>query len=271
MTTGIYKIENTVTGKVYIGLSTYVERRLKQHKMQLRLDKHYNKGLQSDYNSYGPEFFSFELLEPCKDKSLADKENYWMEKYNALDGAYGYNRVGGTRLGPAGKKHGLYKPEKYTIYHYKGSKIENVTLFEMTRMYGLPDKMRELLSGESKSVQGFKLEPWETNNYYFKDGTCAAGVTYREFREDYNKEGKYYFVGREAYDAWANKNKIVDYQGNVMVSGYNVREMGERVGVGYVTISRLVNKSPLSKADSIKWRKKMKLTNPMNLTSAGTF
>lgn len=31
-TTGIYKITNTMNGKVYIGQSTCIERRLKEHK-----------------------------------------------------------------------------------------------------------------------------------------------------------------------------------------------------------------------------------------------
>lgn len=61
---GIYTIINNVTGKLYIGESLDIYRRWhNEHIPQLRKNCHYNKELQNDFNKYGEENFSFEILE----------------------------------------------------------------------------------------------------------------------------------------------------------------------------------------------------------------
>lgn len=61
---GIYTITNKVTGNLYIGESLDIYRRWHdEHIPQLRKNRHYNKELQNDFNKYGEENFSFEILE----------------------------------------------------------------------------------------------------------------------------------------------------------------------------------------------------------------
>lgn len=61
--TGIYIIKNILTEKVYIGSAKSVLSRLNAHKYQLLNNKHFNKHLQSSYNKYGINNFTFELIE----------------------------------------------------------------------------------------------------------------------------------------------------------------------------------------------------------------
>lgn len=61
---GIYTITNKVRGKLYIGESLDIYRRWHdEHIPQLRKNRHYNKELQNDFNKYGEENFSFEILQ----------------------------------------------------------------------------------------------------------------------------------------------------------------------------------------------------------------
>lgn len=61
---GIYTITNMVTGKLYIGESLDIYRRWHDEYIpELRKNRHYNKELQKDFNKYGEENFSFEILE----------------------------------------------------------------------------------------------------------------------------------------------------------------------------------------------------------------
>lgn len=61
---GIYTITNKVTGKLYIGESLDIYRRWHdEHIHQLRKNRHYNKELQNDFNKYGEENFSFDILQ----------------------------------------------------------------------------------------------------------------------------------------------------------------------------------------------------------------
>ena len=93
---GIYKIENKVNSKVYIGQSVNIENRWKGHKSKLRNNKHQNDYLQKSWNKYGEENFDFSVLCECEKDKLDEKEIYYINQYKSTDDKYGYNlREGG--------------------------------------------------------------------------------------------------------------------------------------------------------------------------------
>ena len=61
---GIYKIENKVNGKVYIGQSIDIEKRWKSHISYLNKGIHRNKHLQSAWDKYGEGNFDKKILFP---------------------------------------------------------------------------------------------------------------------------------------------------------------------------------------------------------------
>ena len=69
---GIYKIENLITGKIYIGQSVEIEERIKEHKrIPFRENRPtYNYPLYKDMRELGIENFSFQVLLECKKKKL---------------------------------------------------------------------------------------------------------------------------------------------------------------------------------------------------------
>lgn len=99
MSIGIYKIENQINGRVYIGQSQNIERRWQRERRQafLESDTSYNYPLSRAIRKYGLENFSFSILEICQIDQLNEREQFWMNKYNSL--ASGYNQV------PAGSNH----------------------------------------------------------------------------------------------------------------------------------------------------------------------
>lgn len=60
---GIYRIRNEQTGRVYIGSSRHVNRRLTQHRQKLLRGSHINVELQADFKRYGARSFSFIAVE----------------------------------------------------------------------------------------------------------------------------------------------------------------------------------------------------------------
>lgn len=68
---GVYKITNIKTGKVYIGESVNVVVRIATHFDQLEKDIHVNLELQHDYDTCDPSDFAYELLEECSNKKSA--------------------------------------------------------------------------------------------------------------------------------------------------------------------------------------------------------
>lgn len=84
---GIYKITNLLDGKNYIGQSRDIYRRWAQHKSDAKAK---NLPLYRAIRKYGIQNFSFEILEECQITELAQKEDFYIEKYNAFI-PYGYN------------------------------------------------------------------------------------------------------------------------------------------------------------------------------------
>lgn len=90
----IYKITNIINKKVYIGKSL-TKYRWKKHLWYLKMGTHINKHLQSSFNKYGIESFTFEIIEFCKKNDLSRREIYWIKKYKSTDPSLGYNKTKG--------------------------------------------------------------------------------------------------------------------------------------------------------------------------------
>ena len=72
--TGVYKIEHTSTGRMYIGSAIQMDRRWSHHKWNLRKNNHPNKMLQNSWNKYGENAFIFDPLLICsKEDRVAQK------------------------------------------------------------------------------------------------------------------------------------------------------------------------------------------------------
>lgn len=93
MTCGIYKIENLINGKIYIGQSIEIERRWQKH-LAATDDFLIHKALRK----YGKKNFSFTILEECDLLELDKKELFWIEKYNCIV-PKGYNMIPGGSNG----------------------------------------------------------------------------------------------------------------------------------------------------------------------------
>lgn len=99
MTIGIYAIINGVNKKRYIGKSKNIEKRIGQHFLLMNKDtisRSVNRHLFWSAKKHGIENFYWEVLEGFEsvDESLlADREIFWMEKFNTTDRDFGYNLV----------------------------------------------------------------------------------------------------------------------------------------------------------------------------------
>jgi len=76
MYSGIYQISGP--GKVYIGQSGHVEKRLKTHFKDLRKNRHPCKHLQNAYNKHGESKFVGLRIESCAIEHLTNRENFYM-------------------------------------------------------------------------------------------------------------------------------------------------------------------------------------------------
>ncbi|MBO0343576.1 MAG: GIY-YIG nuclease family protein [Bacteroidota bacterium] len=63
---GVFQIKNISNNRVFIDNSLDMESKWNRHKMELKFGNHRNKDLQTDWNMYGEENFTFEVLSELK-------------------------------------------------------------------------------------------------------------------------------------------------------------------------------------------------------------
>ena len=97
----IYKIENLVNGKKYIGLTNNIQRRRARHFTDLACNRHDNSFLQKEFNIYGKENFSFniEFSGEITSEEIGEKEKEYIKKYDSYKN--GYNQNEGGNFGPS--------------------------------------------------------------------------------------------------------------------------------------------------------------------------
>ena len=96
---GIFQVKNCKNGKILLGSSTNLHGPFNRIRFELSAGSHDNSALQDDWNQFGPDSFTFEILEVvkpsedpafCLQDELTLLEQIWLEKLQPF-GARGYN------------------------------------------------------------------------------------------------------------------------------------------------------------------------------------
>jgi group I intron endonuclease len=112
---GVYTLQNTVSGNTYVGSARSFKRRFMQHRTALRGGYHQNKHLQYAWNKYGEAAFVFKITLVCAPEHMQDYEQRLLDglrpAYNQSRSAYSGIPVGGkckpahcAKVGVASKK-----------------------------------------------------------------------------------------------------------------------------------------------------------------------
>ena len=88
---GIYKIENKLNGKIYIGQSNNIERRFKEHQTKGTLSR---IPVDIAIQKYGKDNFTYEIIEETSIENLNTAEQFWIKKYNSVEQGYNCSEGG---------------------------------------------------------------------------------------------------------------------------------------------------------------------------------
>lgn len=103
MKSGIYKIFNRITEKLYIGSAVNIQLRWIRHRSDLRYNRHQNPYLQASWNLHGEVAFEFSIIELCSKENIVEREQFWMLWTRCTNPATGYN-INPTARSPKGVK-----------------------------------------------------------------------------------------------------------------------------------------------------------------------
>lgn len=137
---GIYKYQNKLNGKIYIGQSTDIERRYQQHLWDAEKRPEQSTGIDLAINKYGINNFTFEIIEQCNSDQLDERERFWIEYFNSYTD--GYNRTpGGSSL--KGEEHPraiLTKEQVWQIRDLYGKRIKRSDVFKIFKDTGITER-----------------------------------------------------------------------------------------------------------------------------------
>lgn len=179
---GIYRIENLINHKNYIGQSVHIETRWSDHK---RLAFYpslvgYEYPLYRAIRKYGIENFEFSVIENCLENELDEKERYWIAHYKSF-GPEGYNQT------PGGQGTPKTNPNEVVELFNKGIEIEELcVIFDVSKntilgilhplgLGYLTQDEKNILQPECKIVEQYSLEG-KLLNSYFSEGAAARAV-----------------------------------------------------------------------------------------------
>ena len=92
---GIYTITNSINGKIYVGYSKNIHKRINKHRCILKLNKHENQHLQNAYNKYGKDNFIFEIIEYVEEELLLDIEQSYLDNFE-ISKVYNKTQIAGA-------------------------------------------------------------------------------------------------------------------------------------------------------------------------------
>jgi len=105
MTIGIYFIEHSVSGKMYVGKSVNIEHRISSHKCNLRKKnpslKSINRYLHAAVQKYGWGSFETGVLETfdsVDERLIGERELYWMDHFDTCNTGYNLRRDTSTGM-----------------------------------------------------------------------------------------------------------------------------------------------------------------------------
>ena len=133
---GIYKIENKINHKVYIGQSVNIKRRWSNHRQHYKnpKDKGYDYYLYRSMRKYGIKNFSFEILEVCPPSLLNERERYYINKYDSFFNGYNNSLGGESKITSANLKERI-------IGIFKDLEDSNLTHGEIAKKYDISAEM----------------------------------------------------------------------------------------------------------------------------------
>jgi hypothetical protein len=192
---GIYKIQNKINNKCYIGSSINILTRLQKHKSLLRKNRHNNSYLQNAFNKYNESNFSMEILEICNLENLLEREQHYVNLY----GDYNITKevIRNTPSEESKLKHSKTRKELYRLgllskttksiiqYDLKGNFINNWnSITEASIKLNInPSTIIRVLKGTYKQGKGFI---WR----YLEDEIIPDNIDFRHKDSFVNKRSR---------------------------------------------------------------------------------
>lgn len=196
---GIYKIENNINKKIYIGSSENIARRWTDHIYLLNKNNHHSLPLQRAWSKYGASAFTFTILELCTD-DLLEKEQWFLNDLLKADeyssGTSNTFLKLGYNIKPTAQNNTGYKHSEETIVKM----LESKNTKKVLSINIIDNSIMEFIS-TGYAAKHFNLQASVVRTSIYTKRTCKKLI---DVGFIYKKDYKYMFKPKQ-YCIW---NKV---------------------------------------------------------------
>lgn len=214
---GIYKITNSINNQVYVGKSTNIEERFKEHMRMLKNNKHHAYKLQDFYNkNYKRKGFkiNFEILEAVANETYLDaREKYYIDLYDSYSN--GFNSMGLNGCPTMTKKRELKNKKltkinkdrneyEYLINKHKDNLYLQYTGYNDTYLYRVNEAIKYFIRNYNTSLYKAEISQYKhdvdlsiidknfrvVQRYEYKTKHKAMGLnryTFKKYKDDFSE------------------------------------------------------------------------------------
>lgn len=140
MSIGIYKYQNKINGKIYIGQSDNLERRYAQHIYDTTARPERGTGIDQAMAKYGRENFTYEIIEYCDIKELDERECYWIAYYDSYNNGYNKTPGGKSLHGEDHPRAILTEEDVWFIRECYKNHIDRSLVYELVKNTGISER-----------------------------------------------------------------------------------------------------------------------------------
>ena len=145
----IYKVTNLVDGKVYIGQTNNLERRIREHRAHVNKD---GGPFHDEIRRIGFQNFKFDILEWCRSDVADDRERFYIAQFReSLGEANVYNFCNGGLGGQTHDVSGENNPSFGKRYTDEERSLLSKKLKGRKKPDGFGDKISKAMKGKPKS------------------------------------------------------------------------------------------------------------------------
>ena len=207
---GIYKIENKINGKIYIGQSNNIQRRIKEHQI---------KGASSRIpvdvaiQKYGKDNFTYTVIEETTIDKLNQAEEFWINYFNSIETGYNCSKGGEQQsIGENNGKAKLTEQDVIEIRKAYNNHLKQKDVYEKYKDIISFGYFQNLWQGRSWSHVMPEVFTEENKQYYiFQNSNGGNGASAKFSNEEVIKIRERY-VNESAKQIYEDYKDRVSYQ-----------------------------------------------------------
>ena len=207
---GIYKIENKINGKIYIGQSNNIQRRFQEHQ---------TKGTSSRIpvdiaiQKYGKDNFTYTVIEETTIDKLNQAEEFWIDYFNSIETGYNCSKGGEQQsIGENNGKAKLTEQDVIEIRKAYNNHLKQKDVYEKYKNIISFGYFQNLWQGRSWSHVMPEVFTEENKQYYiFQNSNGGNGASAKFSNEEVIKIRERY-VNESAKQIYEDYKDRVSYQ-----------------------------------------------------------